>query len=398
MGYYSDRVETRGGRRKPFVIIGAPGLALTGFLLFVPNWFMNTADPSLELVVFSYYLFFICAFRFFYAILLTAFQAWLPEITDEDERPLVSSMQNTANWVANGLGVVVSFVTSLLFIEGPPPGLSQVGFTIVIAFALITVLFYLPSIVFIREMPGIVPPRRSMREETVTVLQNQVYVRWILVVGFLSFSFAAITAQVVGFAQEILLLNSRETLLPPALGLLASIIVFFYLWVKVIGRTGKGRLLFFSLTLLAILMAMTPVAGALVGFVSNVVVAFAYFIPLAACMAAYYLINYVVPADIAHVDELVTGKSRAGVYEGIKGVPLNMFQAASAVLLGWFMDYSVLTTGGTDFGYLWWGPVFAPFLLVAAFILRYTDIDPDFETLKAQRQIEVTAQEPGTEM
>jgi len=36
-GYYSDSLETRWGRRKPFVIIGAPGLAITGFLLFVPN-------------------------------------------------------------------------------------------------------------------------------------------------------------------------------------------------------------------------------------------------------------------------------------------------------------------------------------------------------------------------
>ncbi len=384
IGFRSDKTETRWGRRKPYVIIGAPGLAITGFLIFVPNWFIDTADLSLQYVIFGYYLLFICAFKFFYAFLLTAFQAWMPEITDEDERPLVSSMQNTANWVANGLGVVIGFVTPLFFVAEPQPGLSSIGFMIVLVFAIITVLFYLPSIAFIREKPDIVMPKRSMREETKTVLENPVYVKWVLIVGFLSFSFSAITTQIVGYSQSVLLLTSMELLLPPAIGLLISIIIFLYLWIRMIRRIGKGRLMMYSLFFLALLMAMTPVVGWLAGGISNVVVAFFYFIPLAACMAVYYLMSYIVPADIVHVDELQTGMSRAGMYEGFKGVPLNIFQAITALVLGWFMDFSVASTGSEIFGYLWWGPLFAPFLLVAAWILRSTNIDPNFEALKAQ--------------
>ncbi len=388
-GYYSDSVDTRWGRRKPFVVIGAPGLAVTGFLVFVPNWFLDTAtyaaNPSANVdlgwAIFGYYLFFICAFKFFYAFLLTAFQAWMPEITDEDERPLVSSMQNTSNWIANGLGVVISLITPILFIAATP-GLSSLGTTIVLLFAVITIFFYLPSIIFVREKEGIVIPKRNMVEETKTVLRNDVYVKWFMVVGFLSFSFSAIISQIVGFAQEILLLNSIETLLPPALALLASIMIFLYIWIKLIGKVGKGKSMYFSLFVLALLLCLTPFLGMLIGPLSNVIVATLYFVPLAATMAVYYLMSYIVPADIAHVDELVSGKSRAGIYEGFKGVPLNLFQAASAVLLGWFMDFSVVSTGSTEFGYLWWGPFFAPFLIFAALILRKTDIDPDFEKLK----------------
>jgi GPH family glycoside/pentoside/hexuronide:cation symporter len=112
-------------------------------------------------------------------------------------------------------------------------------------------------------------------------------------------------------------------------------------------------------------------------------------------MAVYYLMSYIVPADIAHVDELESGKSRAGIYEGFKGVPLNIFQAVSVLMLGWFMDYSVVTTASTLLGYLWWGPLFAPFLLVAAYILRQTNIDPEFDVLKAQASVEVPAEEPS---
>ncbi len=381
-GYFSDSIDTRWGRRKPFVVIGAPGLAVTGFLLFVPNWFINTADPANEMLVFGYYLLMICTFKFFYAFLLTAFQAWMPEITDEDERPLVSSMQNTANWIANGLGVVIGFVTPLLFVLSPTPGLTSIGFMIVLVFAIITVLCYLPSIALIREKPDIVIPKRSLIAETSLVLKNDVYVKWMFIIGFLSFSYSAITSQVVGYSQSVLLLDSIDKLLPPAMALLVSIMVFLYIWVKLVKKVGKGKPMFYSLLALAGLMSLTPFLGEFSAFISNVLVASLYFVPLAACMAVYYLMSYIVPADIAHVDELVTGQSRAGIYEGFKGVPLNLFQAASAFLLGWFMDYSVINTGSELFGYLWWGPFFAPFLIVSAIILRYTNIDPDFERLK----------------
>lgn len=383
-GYYSDKVETRYGRRKPFVMIGAPGLAITGFLLFVPNWFLNTVDPSVELLVFGYYLAFLCSFKFFYAFLLTAFQAWMPEIADEDERPLVSSLQNTANWIANGAGVILGFFTPLLFVAGPPPGLSGLGLTILMVFCVILILFYMPSIIWIRERPDIVIPKRNLVEETTTVLRNRTYIGWTLVVGFLSFAFSAVTAQIIGFAQEVLLLNTVEELLPPAISLLISIMVFLYIWIKVIGKVGKGRSMMASMVFLAALLLLLPFIEGLTTVISNVTIGILFFVPLAACMAVYYLMSYIIPADIAQVDELETGESRAGMYTGFIGIPLNLFQAGSALLLGWIMNYSVITTGGNAFGLTWWGPVFAPFLLIAAILLHYVDIDPDFEALKAQ--------------
>jgi GPH family glycoside/pentoside/hexuronide:cation symporter len=387
-GYYSDSIDTRWGRRKPFVIVGAPGLAISGFLIYIPNWFMDTADPSNQLPLFGYVLLFLCLFKFFYAFLLTAFQAWMPEITDEDERPLVSSMQNTANWVANGIGLVFGFIVPLLFIETPSPGLSTLGFMIVLIFSVMIVLFYLPSIIFVREKPGIVIPERSLKDETKTILKNDVFVKFIFVMGFASFSFSAITTEIVGYANEVLLLTSIESLIPPAIALLISIIIFFYIWTKILKRIGKGRLYSYSYTALAILMFLSPVIGMLVGVISNVIVATIYFIPLAAFMAVHFIMSYVVPADIAHVDELKSGKSRAGIYEGFKGVPLNIFQAITGLSLGWLMEYSKVMTGSTYFGYLWFGPIFAPFLIISVLILRKTNIDPDFEALREESVIE----------
>ncbi|MGY5876563.1 MAG: MFS transporter, partial [Candidatus Thorarchaeota archaeon] len=217
-GYRSDQTDSRYGRRKPYVIIGAPGLAISTLFVFIPNIFINTGNPSLEIILFSYLAIFLCLAKFFYAFLLTAFQAWMPEITDPDERAIVSSMQNVANWIANGIGIAMGFFIALLFVGGPPPGLSEIGISIILAFSVAAVLLYLPSILWIREKE-IVIPERNLVEETTIVLRNRDYVGWMFTIGFLSFAFSGITAQVVGFAQEVLRLDTIEKLALPALAL-----------------------------------------------------------------------------------------------------------------------------------------------------------------------------------
>ncbi|MHA2020532.1 MAG: MFS transporter [Candidatus Thorarchaeota archaeon] len=382
-GYYSDGLDTRWGRRRPFVVLGTPGIVVSGFLLFVPNWFLNTADPSLELQVFTYYLTMLCLFKFFYAFVMTAHQAWLPEVTSEDERPLVSGLLNTFNFTADSTGAILGFMTPLLFVGVAPQVLSDTGLTLLLVFCTITILFMLPSMTVIREKPDTVTVKRSLMEETRTAIANRTFVGWTLAVGFLSFTFIALTQQMVGFIQQVLLLDTIETLIPPALTMLGSTLVCFYLWLLGIRRPGKKKSLMMGLVVLAIITPLTPFLRGLGAIVGYTPVAIMFFAPVGAGMAIYYLMSYVVPADIAQVDEMLTGESRAGIYTGFIGVPLNMFQAASAVLLGAFMELSVILTGNELWGLMWWGPVFAPFLIVAAFILRYIDIDPDFEKIGA---------------
>jgi GPH family glycoside/pentoside/hexuronide:cation symporter len=379
-GYYSDGLRSRLGRRKPFIILGTPGVVLSAFMLFVPNLFLDTSDQTLQLVLFGYYLTFLCLFKFFYAFVMTAHQAWLPEITDEDERPLVSGFMNTFNFVGDSSGAILGFVTPLLFLTGPPR-LSETGLNILLIFCAITFLFMLPSMTVIREPAETAPIARSLREETKIALHNRTFVMWTLVVGFLSFTFIALTQQMVGFIQEVLLLDTIEKLVPAALAMLGSTIVCFYLWLLGIRRLGKRKSLMIGLGVLAIITPLTPVLQGLGSVIGYTLVAFLFFVPVGAGMAIYYLMSYVVPADIAQVDEIATGEARAGIYTGFIGVPLNMFQAASSLLLGAFMDFSVTLTGGNLWGLMWWGPIFAPFLLIAAALLRNVDIDPTFDAL-----------------
>jgi GPH family glycoside/pentoside/hexuronide:cation symporter len=264
--------------------------------------------------------------------------------------------------------------------------LSQIGLDLLLIFCGITLLFLLPSMIAIRAKPGIEPIERNLRDETRVAVGNQTFLRWTIVVGFLSFTLIAISQSLVGFLQQVMLLGSIEALMPAALAMLGSTMVFFYIWLTGIRRLGKKRSLIIGLLLLAIFTPLTPVMRGLGSIVGYTLAATLFFIPVGAGMSIYYLMSYVVPADIAQVDEIVTGKNRSGIYAGFIGVPLNLFQAVSSAVLGLLMELSVIFSGSELLGLMWWGPVFAPFLLIAAFILRYVDLDPDFEALKKEHE------------
>ncbi|MFX1319323.1 MAG: MFS transporter [Promethearchaeota archaeon] len=386
LGFRSDRTESRFGRRRPYIIVGAPALAITGFLIFFPHWIIPSSpdpinDPTWQIMTFGYYLLTLALFKFFYAFLLTAYQAWLPEIADPDERPNVGAIQNTANWIGTGIGIVIGFISGILFtpISGIP---TTIGFIVLMAISLLCFLLFLPAILFVRSRPGIQPINRSMVEETKTALKNPNYVKWILVVGFWSLTLSTITSIIVPMLQNGLMLEFTQLILAAGVFLIALMIIPFLL-ARLVKRYGKKRILMAALLILALILPLTAILGLpILGPVTLQVIAFG--IPLGSCVAALYLMRYVVIADIAHKDELDSGQARAGMYEGFQGVPLNAFQAFGATFLGWFLLVLQVSPGPPpiNFGFFWWGPVFAIFLVIAAVILHYTNIDPDFSNLE----------------
>jgi GPH family glycoside/pentoside/hexuronide:cation symporter len=264
-----------------------------------------------------------------------------------------------------------------LFIAGNAP--TMLLLVIVGSFALIEVLFYLPSIAFIKEKPDLVIPERSIRAETITVLRNRTYVGWFMMVGFLSTSLIAIKGNLIGFIQNVVGLSTFEDVILVALTLIITLMIFLYLWAFLMKRIGKQRTMIISLLILTFTLPLTVWVGSVP--LDPIIKGVLYFIPIAASMAGYYIMSYVVPADITHVDSLISGSARAGMYEGFKGVPLNIFQAFSMLLLGFLMQWSTLQTGSELLGYLWFGPVFTVFVVISIVILLFINLDHDFEAL-----------------
>ena len=112
-----------------------------------------------------------------------------------------------------------------------------------------------------------------------------------------------------------------------------------------------------------------------------------------ASVAGYYLLPYIIYADFANVDEIMTGEGRAGFYTSFPSIPLNLMQAFAGFMWGVIFSLPEIVPVPSQpatlisQGYLYWGPFAALFLLLSVIVLFKTDLDPDFEALKTQHGV-----------
>lgn len=366
-GYISDILPPtiRGGKRKIFLWIGAPVLAFSFIMLFTPHLFLS--DKNL---VFIWLLTWTIMFHTFYGFLLTPYQSWMPEITNDQERISVSAYQNTFNILATATGMgFVLFIAGYLEDNG---GITGAGGTIlmvaVIIIALLEIAAFLPTLFLIKEKI-VEKISRNVIEEFKIVLGNLNYDKWMLAQGLISVALTIINSQVIKFVTEFLGLSGILNLLTFGVFLFGSTIGSFALWRKVASKRGKKIALSIGLVWLSITLPLTLVLGSSpLSFIDPLVQAIVFGMLVGSGLAAYYLFPYPIIADIADKDKRETGVSRAGIYTGFNSIPLNLFQAFGLILASYVTDSLYLL-----------GPVAAVFLLLALPVLYITDLDPFFK-------------------
>ncbi|MFW9923042.1 MAG: MFS transporter [Candidatus Thorarchaeota archaeon] len=375
-GYLSDILPySKVGRRKIFIWTGAPLLALSFVMLFLPNLLIPGAGTY---GIFAWLLIWNGFFNLFYGYLLTPYQSWMTEITTENDRLLTSGLQNVTNVTSTLLGTGFAFLLpGLLNLEG---GLttktSLILLGIVLAFAIIEVVMFIPSLLMIKEEPVERKERNLIREFKV-VLTNKNYVFWFMAQGVYSMGLTLITSLVLVFADSILGLNSILQTIVFGLAIFVTLMLCFLAWGKIANKIGKkwsliigfGFLILilpFSLLFKILPASWIEYAGYIYGFMIGV------------GLSAPYLFPYAIVADIADKDERTTGESRAGMYNGFNSIPLNIFQALALLLVG------VIDKGDAYINRLYWfGPIAAAFIVCAIPILYFGNFDPFKQEFKA---------------
>lgn len=367
VGYLSDNLDTRWGKRKPFVAAGAPLLGASFVLYFVPYRFVGEGD---QLSLFTYGALLNSLFHFSYALLVTPFQAWMPEITQPEERVWISALQNLSNIVANGLGVIIGFMLPTIIEDAP-----HLLVPILACLALLEVACYIPSLVFIpREERAV--PQLGLSEDLRDVIMNRNYSRWLVARGLLSVAFTMLTALFLSFATDVLGIG-RTTSIAMSLFLMLVIAIFFKVWGDMSEKVGKRGALTLSSIVLSFTLLSTPVFG-LVEIPEGAKFALSCcFLALgAAGISGYLLFPYAILADIIHEDAVRTGRNRSGLYTGFESIPLNIFQTLAYVLTGYVLTLPEIPDRGYTSGLAWWGPVAATFVFMGIVVLRTTNIDP----------------------
>lgn len=366
MGYVSDSIWTRLGKRKPFIVTGSPLLALSGILYFVPYLFINIANKT---ALFYWGLAFNSLFHFFYGYLLTPYQAWMPEITEPHERIDVSAIQNVSNILGNVVGIVMSFMIPSLIKQ-------QGSFLAAMAtFAAIEVAFYIPSAVFIPvEERSVLRP--NVIRDLKKILSFREFMYWEGVRGVMSATETLISALIIAFVSKVV--GVGETVAAVSFGVILLVFIagFFKYWGGLAKRIGKGPALIRASVVLIAGLLLAPIAGLIEDTVMRWIWGYVSVAIGAIGLSAYELFPYAVIADLAHWDQLRTGEDRAGLYTGFENIPINLFQSFAYVLTGFITSLPPMFDKEYTVGLLIWGPIAAVFTSIAILLLKRTNIDP----------------------
>ncbi|RLE91018.1 MAG: hypothetical protein DRJ46_02990 [Thermoprotei archaeon] len=366
MGYVSDSIWTKWGKRKPFIITGAPMLAISGLLYFVPDPFIPVTNKNL---LFYWGAAFNSLFHFFYGYLLTPYQAWMPEITEPGERIDVSALQNVSNILGNVVGIVMSFaIPSLIKQQG--------SFLAAMAtFAAIEVAFYMPCAVLIPvETKTVLRP--NVLKDLKKVLTYREYMLWEGVRATMSVSETMISALIVSYVSKVV--GVGETIAAVSFGVILLVFIagFFKFWGDMAKKVGKGPTLVRAGIVLIVGLLLAPAAGLIQDTTIRWVIGYLAVAVGAIGLSAYELFPYAVVADLAHWDEIRTGENRAGLYTGFESIPINMAQSLAYILIGYITALPSFPGKSYTAGLLYWAPIAALFVAIALAILRHTNIDP----------------------
>jgi GPH family glycoside/pentoside/hexuronide:cation symporter len=323
-GLVSDRIRTRWGRRRVFLLFGAVPLGLTFMLM----WLVPPLGP---LGLTAYYAVTFILFDTTFTLIHVAYNALTPELTpDYDERSSLNGYRMVYS-IAGTLGAII-FATVLGWSVTDPRTL----------FAIVGVVLGLASMV-----PPLVvykvtwekaaedqPPPLPWRQALATTLGNRPF--W-MVMGLylLSWTTASIlAADLVYFASYHLRVPDQANYF--VLVAEGAAILFIPLWVWVAQRLDKKRAFILgTISWIGILLILSILHSDQVGL------AYALAALSGSGIATAYVIPWAMVPDVVEHDELQTGQRREGSYYAFA----SFFQKLATGLAVWGMGQALYRAG-----------------------------------------------------
>lgn len=350
IGTLSDRLQTRWGRRRPFLLFAAIPFGLTFFLLFVvPPFTSNTT-----LVI--YYAFMFLLFDTVYTLINVPYAALTPELTEDyDERSSLAGWRIAIAILANLTAAATFkllaeelFAPRLVDLVGQTTAL-RLGYGL--SAAIWGVSLAIPPLILFKNIrePQRVPPDTDPVRPWQTfkeVFGNRPF-RLGATVYLLTFSTVDIVVTVMVWFLIFYVRVDRgwdSLILALVLGIA---FVTMPLTVKVTHRLGKRNAYIGSMAIFAvalIIMSQVPPGG------QNYLIAAAMVAGLG--YGAANVIPWAMVADVVEADELKTGKRREGIYAGYLVFFRKMATAVTLFLVTQilaFTGFQAGTTGGQYF-------------------------------------------------
>jgi len=329
IGFLSDKTQTRFGRRRPYIGVGAFFLSLSMYFLFNPP----EASPSFETIWFGVTIF--CLFLFWTTIVVP-YESLGPEITfDYDERTTLLGMRDGA-LIAGTLAAASSpAVVAWAFGLSPTDeGERAKFFWIAVLYAPLLIAFCWWCVFSIRERPKLFQgEKQGLLQGLREVSQNRPFI--ILLISYIVAAFGSnLPATLILYYVEYVLQSKQADLF--LLIYFVTGVLFLPGWVYMARKLEKK---------VTWLTAMVVNTGAFLGVFflgpgdahMYGVLCFLSGIGFGATLA----IPSAMQADVIDYDELLTGQRREGQYIGIWSITKKL-----AAALGVGLALSILGNVG----------------------------------------------------
>ncbi len=304
VGYWSDRLRSRLGRRKPFLLVGAPLMAVMFVLIWTPP------VPGLSPINGVYIAAAFALFFFMFTVVVCPYLAMLPEITSSRaERVSLTAWQGAFNV----FGAVGGTIASGYLIDHY--GYRTMGLCLA---PVILVASWAPLLVPQPEA-STRPTGFAIREAVMSTLRNPLFVPY--VVAQLLFWIAV--RIIIGVMPKLLdvrfEMGEEQIGYVMAAGLLTAAL-FLPFMPRIAGRTGKRRLLIGAMVYFGLLVLPMPFLGSLPLPVSGASQAYLLMVLAGPAIAVLFSLPNAIVGDIIDEDERRTGERREAIYFGVQGL------------------------------------------------------------------------------
>lgn len=335
-GYWSDRTNTRLGRRIPWILSTFIPVGLFFYLLWVPPTPLIRGGQT---PLFVYFMAVVLVFDLLWTVIVMNWTALFPEmITGERERASVSGWRQFFSIFGLLVGVAL------------PPVLVGADWSgrggMALAFAVITSLTFGLSLLGSKESPGAHRDEPAMPfVQAVKASFQRPAFRWFLVANLhKEFIFSILTASIPFWAKYVLRIQGPATLLGAELdaGLQNSLLLggafvmalpALPVWTAVAKRLGGRRgwqmaQFTFALSMVAIFLAQDFFQGLAATSLTGL------------SLAGLLVFPDLVISDVIDEDETVTGARREGMYFGINGFIIRFAFTMQGVTTGVILNTS----------------------------------------------------------
>ncbi len=331
MGYISDRTRSRFGRRRLYFLLGIGPVFLSFLLLWLP------VDSTNSLVAFAYYAGVYLLFSTVFTMVMVPYSALNAEMTsDYGMRTRLSGARMMFSQLSALLAGTVPRLIINRYPEGDPTGYFVMGIIFAALYAAPWLLVYLGTWELAPESNAsdsasargggsrATSPLDIFRQFS-SVIKNRSFR---IHLGMYICAYSAMDILMALFIYYLTYYIGRPDIYTVAMGvLLLSQLAMLPVYVALSNRFGKGRAYMMGLAIWSLGTLLSLGLGPDTALVPTLVICAV----IGMGLSAGVLIPWAMLPSIIDVDELITGRQRAGMYAGVMTLVRKLVQGAIAM-------------------------------------------------------------------